>query len=153
TIRAEADAALGRERKTAASVDTAVAATQAALRLLPGDAALIEAAAKLKGKLDALKLALEGFESRLESARSALRARADAARAAAESVKSAASERGRREQDIRAAREKIAATKARGEALRTELAEATDELTNLLGSRFAMAQLKPLTAEQMYWSM
>src|SRR5262249_40907163 len=34
-IREEAEAALERERKTAASVDTAVAATQAALTLLP----------------------------------------------------------------------------------------------------------------------
>ena len=58
----------------------------------------------------------------------------------------------RRDGGVRAAREKIAATKARGDALRAELAEASDDLTSRLGSRFAMAQLKPLTAEQMYWS-
>jgi chromosome segregation ATPase len=152
-VRADAELALGHERKTAASLDAAVAATQGALALLPGDAALIEAAAKLKGKSDTLRLDLTGFESRLEAARSASQTKADAAQAASDSVKSAAAERSRREQDVRVAREKIAAAKARGEALGKELTEATDELTNLLGSRFAMAQLKPLTAEQMYWSM
>ena len=59
----------------------------------------------------------------------------------------------RREQEVRGAHDRIAAAKARGDALRTEMAEATDDLTSLLGGRFAMAQIKPLSAEQMYWSM
>jgi Protein of unknown function (DUF1549)/Protein of unknown function (DUF1553) len=151
--RADADAALEGRRKIIASVDAALAATQAAQALLPGDPALGEAAQKLKEKTDDLRASLVGFQARVDAARSASRAAATVAKAATESLHAAGVEMRRREQSVRAARDRIAAAKARGDALRTELAEAADELTNLLGSRFAMAQLKPLTAEQMYWSI
>jgi hypothetical protein len=151
--RAEADAALERQRKVAASVDAAFAATRDALGLLPEDPSLSEAARNLNAKSVELRSAFAGFEARAEAASSALWKMSDAARAASESLNAAGVAMGRREQDVRAAKAKIATAKARRDALRTELNEATDELTNLLGNRFAMAQLKPLTAEQMYWSM
>ena len=47
----------------------------------------------------------------------------------------------------------MAAAESRAGALRTELAEATDELTSQMGGRFALAQLKPLSPEQMCWSI
>ena len=45
------------------------------------------------------------------------------------------------------------AEESRGNALRSELADAANELTDLLGNQFALAQLKPLTPEQICWSI
>ena len=80
---------------------------------------------------------------------------AAAAEAAAnQAVKAAGDEQGRRARPPSAPpRKDLAAAKRRGEALQTELAEAADELASLMGDRFAMAQLKPLTPEQMCWSI
>ena len=152
-LRAEAEATLERQQKAAAKVDAALSATEAAQASLPGDEAVTAAARNLKGKADELRSTLTGLASKAEAARSVLRTNADAVRLANDSLKATAAEKRRREQGVRAVEEQIAKAKARGEALRTELAEAGEELTSLLGNRFVMAQLKPLTPEQMYWSM
>jgi hypothetical protein len=47
----------------------------------------------------------------------------------------------------------IAVEEERSKALRTELTTTNDHLTTLLGNQFALAQLKPLTPEQMCWSV
>lgn len=151
--RAEVGLALESRRKAATSVAAALAATQAAQALLPGDPALAEAAGKLEQKTDELRSTFARLEARIVAARSASSQAADAARSASEAFKSAQAEGQRREQGVRAIRDRIATAEARGGALRTELTEAADELSSLLGSRFAMAQIKPLTPEQLYWSM
>jgi uncharacterized protein DUF1549/uncharacterized protein DUF1553 len=53
-----------------------------------------------------------------------------------------------RASDLRARQEET-----RGNALKSELADATNELTELLGNQFALAQLKPLSPEQICWSI
>ncbi len=54
---------------------------------------------------------------------------------------------------VRPGRTLAAAEQSRPRPLRTELAGAADELASQMGDRFAMAQLKPLTPEQMCWSI
>ena len=52
-----------------------------------------------------------------------------------------------------AAQAALVATEKRADALGKEMAGAADELASQMGDRFAMAQLKPLTPEQMCWSI
>jgi hypothetical protein len=153
TIAARAEAALERHRQTAASVNTALAATQAAQTFLPGDAALTDAGRAFKAKADELRSASVDLEAGAAASRSAMNKAMAAARASAEAVTAATVERNRREKEAQALQARVASAKARGDALHTELTAATDELINHLTSRFAMAQIKPLSAEQMYWSM
>ena len=77
----------------------------------------------------------------------------DSSRSSGESLDQARVEMRRREADVRKAKGAIAAAGARLDALLREQAEAADELTTLLGNRFEMAQIKPLTPEQLCWSM
>jgi hypothetical protein len=151
--RAEAEAAMERHREAAARVNTALAATRAAQELLPADAMVSEAARKLKTKSDELTSVAAGLKDRADTARTALRKAGDSAGTAREALKTASAEMARREAVAVAAQAALGAAERRGDALRTELAAATDEITGLLGDRFAMAQLKPLTPEQMCWSI
>ncbi len=100
-----------------------------------------------------MKSGLLGLNGRVEDARSALRKAAEAASAANEVLKAANDEHRRRIDAVAAAQARLAATESRGRALEKELAEATEDLTGALGNRFALGQLKPLTPEQMCWSL
>jgi hypothetical protein len=148
-----AQSALGRHQEITRSVDAALAATEAARQLLPGDSTLSEAAQKLKAKSEELKSVLPGLKSRIDSASAALR-KADVARASANrALKAARDEKGRRDTAVATAQAALTAEEARGNALRAELADATSDLTERLGNQFALAQLKPLSPEQMCWSI
>ncbi len=151
--RADAETAVARHRKAAASVDAALAATRAAQELLPSDATLSDAAQKLKGKSDELQSASAALAPRVDAARAALREAERAAAPTSQALQAAGVEQKRREDAVAAARKEVAAAESRAGALRTELAEATDELTSEMGGRFALAQLKPLSPEQMCWSI
>ena len=93
------------------------------------------------------------MKSRGDLAGKAYREAAEAEVAANQAVKAALDEQRGREAAGSVARKDLAAAERRGEALQTELAGAADELASLLGDRFAMAQLRPLTPEQMCFSI
>ncbi len=148
-----AQSALGRHQEILRSVDAAVAATEAARQLLAGDSTLTEAAQKLKAKSDELKSVLPGLKARLDSAAATLRKADDVLAAANQALKATRGEKARRDQAVAVAQAALKEEEARGNALRAELAEATDDLTERLGNQFALAQLKPLSPEQMCWSI
>ncbi len=58
-------------------------------------------------------------------------------------------EKTRRENAVPAALAALTAEESRGKTARSEFAEAAGELSTLEGNEFALAQLKPLTPEQM----
>ncbi len=135
------------------SVEAAVAATEAARQLLPGDSTVSEAAQKLRAKADDLKSVVPGLKARTDSAAAMLR-KADGALASAnQALQASRDEKARRDKAVDAAQAALTADETRGNALRAELAEATDDLIERLGNQFALAQLKPLTPEQMCWSI
>jgi hypothetical protein len=151
--RTEAQSALDRHQKIVMSVDAALAATEAARGQLPGDAMLSEAAGKLKGKADELRSGLPGLTARLDAAATALH-KADAALASANrALKTSIDEKSGRDAAIVAAQAALTAEESRGNSRKSELVEATGELTELMGNRFALAQLKPLSPEQIGWSI
>jgi hypothetical protein len=151
--QAEAESARERHRKAAYQLDAALAAIRAVEQLVGADPTLSEAAHKLSGKRGQLQQALPELNTRVEAARAAVRMATGAANTANQALKAASSESVSCEDRVSSTRTKIEAAKARGDALRTEMAEASDDITNALGQRFALAQLKPLTPEQMCWSI
>ncbi len=151
--RTVAQSALGHHEKIARSVDAALAATEAAQQLLPGDATVAEAARKLKAKSDDLKTLLPGLKGRIDSASATLQ-KADGALASANgALRASNEEKLRRDGAVAATRAALTAAESRANALRAELAEANDDLVERSGNQFALAQLKPLSPEQMCWSI
>ena len=73
--------------------------------------------------------------------------------AAQEALATALAERARREQAVAAANEALAAAKSDLAAKQSALATATAELNERWASDFTIASLKPLTPEQMCWSV
>jgi predicted nucleic acid-binding Zn-ribbon protein len=151
--RSEAQAALDRHQKIVMSVDAALAATEAARGQLPGDATLSDAARKLKGKSDELRSGLPGLTARLDAAATALHKDDAALGSANRALKASIDEKSRRDAAIVAAKAALTAEESRGNSRKSELVEAAGELTELMGNRFALAQLKPLSPEQIGWSI
>jgi hypothetical protein len=152
--RADAEAARERQEKGAANLDSALAAVRDAEQLMGSSDATLSGVTKgLQSKAGELRAALPGLNAHVEVARTGLRTATEAAHSADEAVRVANGESARRGEAVAAAKAKLEASKAASEALRIELTEAADELTSALGNRFALAQLKPLTPEQMCWSI
>src|SRR5262249_37675791 len=112
-----------------------------------------ESAGTIVARAAKLRSALPGHEGAIRAAESALSHAEDAAQATDQGLKAATAEARRLEDLVGVARTKLEAAKSRGEALRREMAEATEELATALGRRFEVAQLRPLTPEQMGWSI
>ncbi len=151
--RAEAVAALERHQKAVDRVGAALSAIRSAQETLPGDAVLTEAALKLKDRTDELQSVTTGLKAGTDVATLALREATESAGRASEALTAAVAERDRREKSVVGAQAALVATEKRADSLGTELAGATDELASQMGERFVMAQLKPLTPEQMCWSI
>ena len=90
---------------------------------------------------------------RVDAARAALRKAESAAAPTRQALEAAAVEQKRRARRRRRSPGQQWPPRNHAQALRTELAEATDELTSRWADRFALAQLKPLSPEQMCWSI
>ena len=149
----EAQSALQRHQKIAMSVDAAVVAVEAARQQLPGDTTLSEAAQKLKAKSDELQSGRPNLTARIDAASAALQKADDSLSSANQALKASRDEKTRRDNAIVAAQAALTTEESRGKTLKAELAEATSELTELMGNQFALAQLKPLSPEQICWSI
>ncbi|MGP0064250.1 MAG: DUF1549 domain-containing protein [Isosphaeraceae bacterium] len=151
--RAQAQSAMERHQKIATSVEAALVATEAARQQLPADTTLSEASQKLKAKSDELKSGLPKLRAQLDAAASAVQKASDVLNSANQALKASSGEKARRDGAIVAAQAALAAEQSRGNALKSELADATDGLIEQMGNQFALAQLKPLTPEQLCWSI
>ena len=149
----EAQAALERHRKIEKSIADAYKATSAALELLPGDATLTEAGQKLKSKVDEYQSVSTGLVAKVDSASVASKKLADDYALIGRRVEESEAEKRRLDEAALAAKTALADEEARSKALDSEIATATDLLATLLGEQFQLAQLKPLTPEQMCWSL
>ncbi len=152
-VRTEAQSALDRRQKIATSVDAAMTATEAARQQLPGDAALTEAFQKLKAKADELRSGLPDLKARLDAALAALRKADEALGSATRALKASGDEKSRREATVVAAQAALLAEESRASTLKLKLAEAKIDLAELMGNDFSLAQLKPLSPEQIFWSV
>jgi hypothetical protein len=151
--RGDAQGAVDRHQKKLSSVEEALRTTEAARAELPEDPDLAAAAEKIKSRADALKSALAPLASRRDDAASALKATVTAVAAASRGLEQAKAEASRRDSAIAAARKTLADEEARLKAARSELDRAGERVAELLSNDFDLAQLKPLTPEQIAWSM
>lgn len=151
--RDEARAAVDRERKVFASVETAANAAEAARVQLPGDPTLTEAAAKLKTRTEELRSGLAVVEARAASLAMELDRATAAVEAARKALAEAIAERDRRVAAVEQARKAVGEAEARVEAARGEADSATQQVAESLGNGFFLGRLKPLTPEQLCWSV
>ncbi|AGA24504.1 DUF1549 domain-containing protein [Singulisphaera acidiphila] len=151
--KADAEAALTLQQKRVASVDAALAATDAAREQLPDDPTLTEAAQKLKTKADELRSVAATQTTQRDAALAELKKGADALALANRGLDASMAEKARRDNLVAAAQKKQADEEARAQALESEIAAATEQLATLQSNSFDVAQLKPLTPEQMCWSI
>lgn len=151
--KADAQAALAGQQKIVASVVAAHTATDVARQQLPDDPTLTEAAQKLKTKADELRSVEATRAARVEAAAAELKKGADALVLASRGLDAAMAEKARRDSLVAVAQKKGADEAARSKALESEIAAATEHLATLQSNDFDTAQLKPLTPEQMCWSI
>lgn len=151
--RAEAQAALARQQKIVTSVVAALTATETAHQELPDDSTLTETAQKLKTKADELRSVSSKLSAAVDAATAGLKKEVDALASARRGLDAATAETTRRDTAMAVAQKGLADEEARSKALQLEIATATDQLATLQGNDFDIAQLKPLTPEQMCWSI
>jgi hypothetical protein len=151
--RTVAEQAAAPKREASQAVVEASNRTAAAAAKLPGDATLAQAAAQLKAKSDELaadlataeKVVAEGAAAAKTAAEQLAAAQAAAAKAEAD-VNAAREAVKAREQAQQAAHEKLAAARSVVDAKLAEVADRASELSTA-------AVLKPLSPEQLAWSM
>ena len=153
STHADARSALALHQKIVTSVDAALAATEAARQLVPDDRSLSEAAQKIKDKSADLKKTAPALRARIDAAAAPLSKANELHDAAKAALRACMDEKARRESAVAAAIAAVNAAESPSKATRSKLAEAADELSLLRGNQFAQAQLKPLTPEQICWSV
>jgi Protein of unknown function (DUF1549)/Protein of unknown function (DUF1553) len=151
--RADARASLALHQKIVGSIDAALSATESARQLLPDDPALSQAAQLIKDKSGMLQKIGPALLARIDAATSWLGKAAQRHNSSRAAVQGCLDEKSRRDNAVTAAQAAVAAHEARAKAARSEVAVAASELSTLRGSQFGQAQLKPLTPEQMCFSI
>jgi hypothetical protein len=149
----DAQAALERQQKIETSVVEAFKATDAARQHLPDDPALTEASQKLKTKAEEIRSVSSSLRSKVDLASADSKNSADALAAASRRLKESMAEKSRLDNAVAVAKTALADEVSRSGALASEITAATAQLANLFGDDFQMAQLKPLSPEQMCWSI
>ncbi|SIO35056.1 Protein of unknown function [Singulisphaera sp. GP187] len=151
--KSEAQAALTQQQKVVASVVAALTATDAARQQLPDDPTLTEAAQKLKAKADELRSVEATRTAQRDAAVVELKKGAEALALANQGLDASMAEKARRAAAVASAQKKQADDESQAKTLESEIATATEQLATLQSNDFDMAQLKPLTPEQMCWSL
>lgn len=137
----------------AQAIRTALEATSAAAQRAPEDSALTEAVTKLQERVSAAQTAVAETEQQLAAATTAHQTASDALITAQKALADAAAELARREQAVNDAKSAIEATRGDVAAKQAELDGAIGELTDHWAKEFTLASLKPLSAEQLCWSV
>jgi hypothetical protein len=136
-----------------AAVATAFAATDAARQKAPGNAALTDANTKMQECSARAQAEANASQQKLDAAVAAHKAADQAFVAAQEALAAKLAERARREQALAAAQQAVAAAKADLAIRQPALAMKNAELNDRWTSDFTIASLKPLSPEQLCWSV
>ncbi len=146
-------AAHAKDVEALAAIDAACQATDAAHQKAPNNAALAEATAKIKECVARAQSEVSESDKKNNAAIAARAAADHAFVAAQEALAAALAERARREQAVTAAKEALSAAKTDLAARQAALSATKAELNDRWASDFTIASLKPLSPEQMCWSV
>jgi hypothetical protein len=150
------DAAQSPLRKQTEAVASLVAATQAAAaarQKLNGNASLGEIVKKLEECRNDAQSKQAELQKPADAAAAARKAADEKFVAAQEALAGALRERAKREQAVAAAKAALAAAKADVATKKPQLETTISELNDRWANDFTIASLKPLTPEQMCWSV
>ena len=149
----DAQAALERQQKIVTSVVEAFNATDAARQQLPDDSTLTEATEKLKTKADELRSVSAGLKFRVDVAESSSKKATDRLANLHRMLEESKAEKTRLDGLAALAQTALTDEESHSKAIASEIAAITERLTTLMGDQFQTAQLKPLSPEQMCWSL
>jgi hypothetical protein len=137
----------------AAAIQAAFDSAEAARLKLPDDAVLADAATKLRERAVAFQSEMGETQARIDAA-TASHAAADAALTVVQDTLAAVvAQRTQFEQAMNAASQAVAAAQAEVAAKQAEYEQAVAKLNEHWSSDFTVAALKPLTPEQLCWSV
>jgi len=139
--------------EAAEAVAAAFQATDAARQKAPENAALAQITAEMQACRDEAQARSVAALKQLESAVAAQQAAEHAFIASQEALAAKLAEKARREQAAEAAKASLAAAKADVAAKQSQLNSTTAELHERWASDFTIASLKPLTPEQLCWTI
>ena len=135
------------------AIAAAVAATEAAKQIVPDDTALTEAAKQLQARAEVAQAAAAESQTHVEAATAAQTPANESLTAAQTSLAAAMAERTTREKGVAAANEALAAAKADVPKRQADYDTAVAEIADYWASDFTVASLKPLTPEQLCWTV
>jgi hypothetical protein len=148
-----ARAELAKRMEATEAVVTAFKTTDAARQKAPDNAALVEIAAKMQVCVNEAQAQSAASQKQVEAAAAAQQAAEHAFIASQETLAAKLAEKARREQAATAAKDALAAAKADVATKQSQLATTTAELNDRWASDFTIASLKPLTPEQLCWTV
>lgn len=137
----------------AAAIQAAFDSTEAARLKLPDDAVLAEAATKLRERAIAAQSEMGETQKQIDDATAAHESAGKALAAVQEALAAAVAQRTEREQATNTASQALAAAQADVAAKQAEYDRVVSELNERFSSDFTVAALKPLTPEQLCWSV
>jgi hypothetical protein len=149
------DAARGpfaKQSEVMVSIDAAHKAADAARQKLP-ETALADVVKKLEDCRNESQTKLAELRKNLDTAATSRKALDEKFVGAQEKLAAALAERARREQTVVAAKNVLAAAKADVAAKSSQLSTTTSELNDRWAKDFTIASLKPLSPEQMCWTV
>jgi hypothetical protein len=149
----EARTASAEHAEIAETVAAAFNAAEAARQKLTDNTTLTEAAAKLQESVNTARTAAGEFQTQLDAAIAAHKAADEAFVASQEALAQVLAERARREQAVAAAKPAVDVARADATAKQTALNATVAELTDRWTTDFTIASLKPLTPEQLCWTV
>ena len=132
---------------------TALGSAEGAQQKMSDDAVLSDVVAKLKQRVDAAQAAVDEAQSQMNAAAVLMTTATETLATTQTSVSEATAECSRCEQCVTEIRNAVSVANAELVTKKTEMNSAVSELENRLIKDFTAASLKPLTPEQLCWSV
>jgi len=142
-----------RQNDLGSAITATLGSAEAALQKAGDDAVLAEVLKKLKERVDIAKSAVDEAQSQVDTAATAMSAATELLASAQKSMSESGTEQARRQLMMSAATNAISAAKTELAGKHAEMNSSVSELENRLISNFTAASLKPLTPEQLCWSV
>jgi hypothetical protein len=153
TIRDTARAEHENRTQTAQSLSAASTSAEAARQKLPEDTVLVAVAAKLKERADLASNQVGQSQSKFDAAAASYATADQAFSVVQEKLAAVLAERVRRDQALELAKNGVSVAQAEAAAKQSELDKLAAELTDRWTADFTLAALKPLTPEQLCWTV
>ncbi|MCI0332510.1 MAG: DUF1549 domain-containing protein [Planctomycetes bacterium] len=143
------------EKRTqlADALTAAFTSIDAARQKLPDDPPIVEAALKLQASAELARTQIGESQKKFDEASAAYKAADETFIAAQEALAAALAERARREQAIELAKTNVSAAQAEAAAKQSDFEKLVGDLTDRWTADFTLASLKPLTPEQLCWTV